>query len=610
MSSSGLSSFGLAGMRRGGGGGGGGGGSGGDNAATPSSAATPPPSTTSQQQQSSSMMMSGGGGDATQSKWRFRMMSPTASRKNSKEEEDKKKKLGDAATTLLKSDSLGLPNPDDHTCLGPECFGNVVIDDDIVEDVIKKKDGAQVMYRKLRAAVRARDAEQTEYLQAFDEITRDLLPVFEKEPHYAAVLETIAEPEQCHIFRVSWLDDNGRQQVNRGYRVQFSSALGPYKGGLRFHPTVNLSICKFLGFEQIFKNALTGLPIGGGKGGSDFDPKGRSDAEILRFCQSMAIALTHHIGPNVDVPAGDIGVGAREIGYMYGQYKRITRSFEGAFTGKDPKWGGSLLRPEATGYGVVYFAKCMLAKKSMTMQDMRCVVSGSGNVAIYCVEKLLELGAHVLTMSDSTGFLYVPDGFTKELVDIVRAIKMTRGRSLREVLDCGCVGFQSVEFHDDDKNINESTHHHPHRKRPWGFVQDVDLVFPCATQNEIDAEDASAIISSMKMHGARCVVEGANMPSTIGAVEEFERANVAFGPSKAANAGGVAVSALEMAQNSMRMQWTREEVDEKLVGIMNRIFATCDDTAREWGMPGLYRVGANIAAFLKVANSVVEQGVV
>lgn len=416
------------------------------------------------------------------------------------------------------------------------------------------------------------------------------------------------------------MDDSGKQQVNRGYRVQFSSALGPYKGGLRFHPTVNLSIVKFLGFEQIFKNALTGLPIGGGKGGSDFDPKGKSDAEILRFCQSFVTSLAEYIGPDQDVPAGDIGVGSREIGFMYGQYKRLTRRFEGAFTGKDPKWGGSLLRPEATGYGVVYFAQEMLKDREgegATMAGKRCVISGAGNVAQNCCAKLIALGATVLTLSDSTGYAYAPDGFDEELLAIVARTKNVERAGLQVAADRSggrlqfCTDTQKKKTAGDKHSGYQASasvagsHLHPHSRRPWGTCA-LDIAFPCATQNELDLADAEALVSA----GVTMVVEGANMPTTSDAVEFLHEKGIAFGPAKAANAGGVAVSALEMSQNSMRLSWTREQVDEKLHEIMRSIFALCAETAAEYGEPGHYRVGSNIASFLKVANSVVEQGTV
>lgn len=555
------------------------------------------------------------------------------------------------------ADSLVAPVCDSaaEPCLGPECFGNEErcrppssVDLSRLAHPTSKSRRAsedEIIKRQIAALVRriaARDPEQSEFLQAFEEVAHDLVPVFRRQPRYIKVLETIAEPERVHHFRVPWLDDNGRQQVNRGYRVQFSSALGPYKGGLRFHPTVNLSIVKFLGFEQIFKNALTGLPIGGGKGGSDFDPKGKSDAEILRFCQSFVTSLAEYIGPDQDVPAGDIGVGGREIGYMYGQYKRLTRRFEGAFTGKDPKWGGSLLRPEATGYGVVYFAQEMLRDvegEGATLRGKRCVISGAGNVAQNCCAKLLELGATVLTMSDSSGFVYAPAGFDEELLAIVSRAKNVDRAGLKVAADrsggrlqyCSDMpapgargkglGLKGADNGDAAPTRTRGrgrgpgdahaaatvtgTHLHPHPRRPWGTCA-LDIAFPCATQNEIDLADAKALHAA----GVRMVIEGANMPTTSEAARFFHSKGIAFAPGKAANAGGVAVSALEMTQNSMRLSWTREQVDEKLHEIMRSIFAMCADTAAEYGEKGNYRVGSNIAGFLKVANSVVEQGTV
>eukprot|EP01066_Platyproteum_vivax_P015844 Platyproteum_vivax@DN6949_c0_g1_i12.p1 len=441
---------------------------------------------------------------------------------------------------------------------------------------------------ELYERIKKRDPNQKEFLQAFHEVLFSLQKVFEKHPKYLDIMETIAEPERMIQFRVAWLDDKGHQRVNRGFRVQFSSALGPYKGGLRLHPSVNLSIIKFLGFEQVFKNALTTLPMGGGKGGSDFDPKGKSDAEIMRFCQSFMTTLCAHIGPNTDVPAGDIGVGGREIGYMFGQYKRIQNEFTGVLTGKNPKWGGSKIRPEATGYGTVYFAREMLKVQSKTLKGMRCLVSGSGNVAQYTIEKLLDEGAIPLTASDSSGYVVEKDGFTREKLALLMKVKNEeRGRISDYAKQSGGVFVPNA--------------------RPWGAdVGKVDCAFPSATQNEVELADANALVKA----GCQLVAEGANMPSTAEAVDVLKKAKVAYGPAKAANAGGVAVSGLEMSQNSLRLGWTREEVDEKLNNIMKEIFKQCKEAADEYGVPGDYQFGANIAGFLKVADSVVEQGCV
>ena len=444
-----------------------------------------------------------------------------------------------------------------------------------------------LMANELYQRVAARNAGETEFLQAFREVLDTLMPLFERENKYLKVLEVIAEPERAHSFRVPWVDDHGKQQVNRGFRVQFSSALGPYKGGLRFHPTVTQSVIKFLGFEQIFKNSLTGLPIGGGKGGSDFDPKGKSDGEILRFCQSFCTSLSEYIGPNIDVPAGDIGVGGREIGYMYGQYKRLTRSFEGAFTGKDPKWGGSLIRPEATGYGTVYFLRRMVQVRGEELKDQRVLLSGAGNVAQYAAEKLLHEGAVPLTMSDSTGYVYAEGGIDEELLKVIAYVKNDQraGLEVAAQLSEGRLAFVPGE-------------------NPWKVDYAADVALPCATQNEVDADDVQALSRG----GCRYVAEGANMPCTAAACDMLHRHGIRFGPAKAANAGGVAVSALEMAQNSARLSWTREEVDKLLEGIMDNIFDASMNTAEEFGQPHNYQVGANISGFLKVANSVIEQG--
>jgi len=435
--------------------------------------------------------------------------------------------------------------------------------------------------------VAARDGEQKEFLQAFEEVLYSLKPVFEKEDKYLAVMETIAEPERVITFRVPWMDDQGIQRVNRGFRVQFSSALGPYKGGLRLHPTVNLGVIKFLGFEQIFKNALTGLPMGGGKGGSDFDPKGKSDNEIMQFCTSFMSSLYRHIGANCDVPAGDIGVGGREIGYLFGQYKRLTGQFEGILTGKNTRWGGSLIRPEATGYGAVYFAQNWCEDNKVSLKGARCVVSGSGNVAQYTIEKLIQLGAIPLTVSDSTGYVLEPNGFTQEKLEKVMHLKnVTRGRIAEY-----CKESSTAKFFPG--------------KKPWE-VKDVLIAFPSATQNEIDGSDAELLVGS----GCKLVVEGANMPSTKAAIQVYESKGIILCPGKAANAGGVAVSGLEMTQNSTRTSWAREEVDEKLKDIMKNIYQASKAAAAKYGCPGNIQDGANIAGFLKVADSVIEQGCV
>jgi len=449
------------------------------------------------------------------------------------------------------------------------------------------KSNVDAQINTLYKKIEARDPHQTEFLQAFHEVIWSLKPVFEKDPKYIAVLETIAEPERVVTFRVPWIDDKGIQRVNRGFRVQYSSTLGPYKGGLRLHPTVNLGVIKLLGFEQIFKNALTGLPMGGGKGGSDFDPKGKSDNEIMKFCQSFMTALYKHIGADCDVPAGDIGVGGREIGYLFGQYKRITGQFEGVLTGKNTRWGGSLIRPEATGYGAVYFAENWCADNGVNIKGAKCLVSGSGNVAQYTIEKLLHLGAIPLTVSDSTGYVLEPNGFTKEKLEKVMHLKnVTRGRIADYLKESTTAKFFAG-------------------KRPWE-VKDVVLAFPSATQNEIDAKDAEQLAAN----GCKLVVEGANMPSTNEAIEVYKAKGVVLCPGKAANAGGVAVSGLEMSQNSGRTSWTREEVDNKLKAIMKNIYTASKDAAVKYGTPGNIQAGANIAGFLKVADSVIEQGCV
>jgi glutamate dehydrogenase (NADP+) len=433
----------------------------------------------------------------------------------------------------------------------------------------------------------ARNRGEVEFLQAVREVIESLEPVVARNPKYREnrVLERIVEPERQLMFRVPWQDDSGRVQVNRGFRIEFNSAIGPYKGGLRFHPSVNISILKFLGFEQVFKNSLTTLPMGGGKGGSDFDPKGKSDGEVMRFCQSFMTELFRHIGPDTDVPAGDIGVGGREIGFMFGQYKRIRNEFTGVLTGKGLKWGGSLIRPEATGYGAVYFAQEMLKTRGETFEGKVCTVSGSGNVAQYTVEKLNALGAKAVTLSDSDGTVHDPAGINAEKLAWVMDLKnVKRGRIKEYVAKWGGQYLAG--------------------KTPW--MVPCQCAFPSATQNEITGDDAATLLKN----GCYVVSEGANMPSTPEAVEEFVARKILYGPGKAANAGGVATSGLEMSQNSMRLNWPREEVDSRLHEIMVAIHRACSETAREYGVPGNYVVGANIAGFVKVADAMLDQGLV
>ncbi len=435
--------------------------------------------------------------------------------------------------------------------------------------------------------VKRRNAGEPEFLQAVQEVLESLGPVLEKHPEYvdARITERVVEPERQIMFRVPWVDDQGNVQVNRGFRFEFNSALGPYKGGLRFHPTVNQSILKFLGFEQIFKNALTTLPMGGGKGGSDFDPKGKSDNEVMRFCQSFMTELQRHIGADTDVPAGDIGVGGREIGFMFGQYKRIRNEFTGVLTGKALNWGGSLIRPEATGYGCVYFAQEMLKSKGELFNGKVCTVSGSGNVAQYTIEKLNDLGAKVVTLSDSSGSIYDPDGIDNEKLAFVLELKNVRRGRIKEYADKF-----GVEYYEG--------------KRPWGVK--CDCAFPSATQNEIDGNDAKTLLDN----GCHLVAEGANMPCTPEAVDQFIDKKILYAPGKAANAGGVATSGLEMSQNAMRMSWTREEVDKRLQDIMIAVHSQCFEAAEEYGQPGNLVMGANIAGFVKVADAMLDQGVV
>jgi glutamate dehydrogenase (NADP+) len=435
--------------------------------------------------------------------------------------------------------------------------------------------------------VKKRNPNEFEFHQAVDEVLQSIEPVLEAHPEYheQRILERLVEPERVIMFRVPWMDDNGNYQVNRGYRIEFNSALGPYKGGLRFHPTVNLGILKFLAFEQIFKNSLTTLSMGGGKGGSDFDPKGKSDGEVMRFCQSFMTELSRHIGPDTDVPAGDIGVGAREIGYLFGMYKRLRNEFTGVLTGKALGWGGSLIRPEATGFGSVYFAQEMLATRSDALKGKVCAVSGSGNVAQFTVKKLLDFGAKPITISDSNGTIYDPDGIDEKKLEYVMLLKNVERGRIKEYAEKFGVEYMEGE-------------------RPWNV--ECDAAFPSATQNEIDKEDAAKLLEN----GCTLVCEGANMPTTPDGVDLFLDAKILYGPGKAANAGGVATSGLEMSQNAMRLSWTREEVDSKLQQIMKSIHAAARSAAEEYGDSENYVTGANIAGFTKVAEAMIDQGLV
>ncbi len=444
------------------------------------------------------------------------------------------------------------------------------------------------------AYMKNRDPYEKEFHQAVEEVFETVQPVLERYPDYrqAAILERLIEPERVILFRVPWMDDAGQVHVNRGYRIQMNSVIGPYKGGLRFHPSVNLSILKFLAFEQVFKNALTTLPMGGAKGGSDFSPKGRTDQEIMRFCQSFMMELFRHIGPNTDVPAGDIGVGAREIGYLFGMYKKLQNEFTGVLTGKSIGWGGSLIRPEATGFGNVYFAAEMLATRSESFKDKVCLVSGSGNVAQYTVEKLIELGAKVVTLSDSSGYIYDEEGIDIGKLDFVRRLKNVRRGRIREYTD----KYARAVYVEADPTLE----YNPMWNHP------ANCAFPSATQNEINDKDANNLINQ----GISLVSEGANMPSTPEAIKIFIDRKILYAPGKASNAGGVAVSGLEMSQNSMRIGWPREEVDNRLKCIMKSIHTTCLGAAAEYGEPGNYLVGANIAGFVKVVNAMIDQGVV
>jgi len=447
----------------------------------------------------------------------------------------------------------------------------------------------------LMAEVKAKNPSEPEFHQAVEEVAESVAFVLESNPEYrkAKVFERIIEPERTILFRVPWVDEQGEVQINRGYRVEMNSAIGPYKGGLRFHPSVNLGILKFLAFEQVFKNSLTTLPMGGGKGGSDFDPKGKSDNEVMRFCQSFMTELYRHIGPNTDIPAGDIGVGGREIGYLFGQYRRIRNEFTGVLTGKGLGWGGSLIRPEATGYGAVYFAAEMLETRGETLKGKSCLVSGSGNVAQFTIEKLIDLGAKPITVSDSSGFIYDPSGIDKEKLAFIKELKNIRRSRIMEYAQ----KFSDAEYAPaGGSSLNQNP--------LWNHK--ADCAFPSATQNEINAKDAQNLVDN----GIYVVSEGANMPTTFDGIKVFLDNNILYAPGKAANAGGVAVSGLEMTQNSMRCSWSREELDKSLKDIMKEIHKTCAEAAARFGTPGNYVHGANIAGFLKVANAMLDQGIV
>ncbi len=441
--------------------------------------------------------------------------------------------------------------------------------------------------KSLIAQVKAKNPSEPEFHQAVQEVAESIELVLERHPEYrsAKILDRMVEPERVVMFRVPWADDQGEIHINRGFRIQMNSAIGPYKGGLRFHPSVHLGILKFLAFEQVFKNSLTSLPMGGGKGGSDFDPKGKSDNEVMRFCQSFMTELFRHIGPDVDVPAGDIGVGGREIGYLFGQYKRLTKEFSGVLTGKGINWGGSLIRPEATGYGVVYFAQEMLKTKGMSFDGATVAVSGFGNVAWGAVEKVTELGGKVTTLSGPDGFIHDKDGISGEKIHYMLKMRASARDAVKDYADKFNVPFYPG-------------------KRPWSVP--VNVALPCATQNELDVPDARELIKN----GCKCVCEGANMPTTLEGVKVFLDAHVLYSPGKASNAGGVATSGLEMSQNSMRLPWPKEEVDHRLHQIMQNIHQTCVETAEKYGTPGNYVNGANIAGFLKVADAMLDQGLV
>lgn len=448
--------------------------------------------------------------------------------------------------------------------------------------------------QEILAKVKQRDAGQPEFIQAVTEVVESLELVLQKRPEYIKhkILERVVEPERVILFRVPWMDDQGNVQVNRGYRIEMNSAIGPYKGGLRFHPSVNLGILKFLAFEQVFKNSLTTLPMGGGKGGSDFDPKGKSDNEVMKFCQSFMSELFRHIGANTDIPAGDIGVGGREIGFMFGQYKRLRNEFVGVLTGKGLNWGGSLIRPEATGYGAVYFGAEMLSTRNETYDGKTCLVSGSGNVAQYTIEKILDLGGKPVTCSDSAGYIYDEKGFDREKLAFLMELKNVKRGRVEEYAK----KYKSGVYTPVDPKLDYNP--------LWNHK--ADCAFPSATQNEVNGKDAANLLKN----GVYVVSEGANMPTTIEGVNQFIDAKILYGPGKAANAGGVATSGLEMSQNSLRYGWSREEVDAKLHGIMKSIHKAAFDTAAAYGTPGNYVNGANIAGFLKVADSMIDQGLV
>jgi len=444
----------------------------------------------------------------------------------------------------------------------------------------------KILYQEFINKIHARNPNEPEFLQAVSEVAETLIPFISEHQKYQdfRILERMTEPDRIISFRVCWMDDAKRVRINRGYRVQFSNAIGPYKGGLRFHPSVNLSILKFLGFEQVFKNSLTSLPLGGAKGGSDFDPKGKSDNEVMNFCQAFMLELAKHMGEDTDIPAGDIGVGGREIGYLFGQFKRIHNKFTGAITGKGINFGGSLVRNEATGYGCVYFAQDMLAEISQSIHGKKCLVSGSGNVAQYAVEKIIDLGGTVLTVSDSTGTLYVKDGISREQLEHIKDLKQRERKPLSEFLKL----YSDASFYEG--------------KRPWSIP--CDLAFPCATQNELESEDAKELIKNKCL----AVIEGANMPTSLEATKALQKSGVLFAPGKAANAGGVSVSGLEMSQNSLRLQWTTEEVDTRLREIMRNIHKTCVTYGKEKDTVDYVR-GANIGGFIKVADTMLSCGV-
>ena len=442
--------------------------------------------------------------------------------------------------------------------------------------------------------VKAKDPNEREFHQAVMEVVESIKPVMDRNPEYrsAKILERLVEPERVIMFRVSWMDDQGQVHVNRGFRVEMNSAIGPYKGGLRFHPSVNLGILKFLAFEQVFKNALTTLPMGGGKGGSDFDPKGKSDTEVMRFCQSFMAELFRHIGPNTDVPAGDIGVGAREIGYLFGMYKKLANEFTGVLTGKSLNWGGSLIRPEATGYGSVYFASEMLATRGQSLEGKTCLVSGAGNVAQYTMEKLIEMGARPVTFSDSSGYIYDEKGVDRSKLDFIMELKNIKRGRVKEYAE----KYPEAVYSPSEPNADYNP--------LWDHK--ADCAFPSATQNEINGKDAQNLVNN----GVQLVCEGANMPTVPEGIDIFTDNKILYGPGKAANAGGVSVSGLEMTQNSMRLSWTRQEVDERLKMIMHQIHKTCVEAAEQYSHPGNYMVGANIAGFIKVVNAMLDQGLV